>query len=581
MTAETERLPRACKQTSLLYLFPLTDDETSLDTIGLSYESWTKKLRPTASLEGWKGEFEDFTTVRHQRLRGNVFQRSNKIADILHLRGATMAKLNESLWNTLENLTNEQLKKFQWFLKQDGIMEGVSGIPEARLESADRQDTVDTMVQTYGGPIALLLTITILQKISRNDLVQRLSLIKNDLRNQDSGLLTSEYERKKAELEKTKDEIKLMIQERQMKIQELTHSAELSKKSANRHIADSVQVFGVLVQVVQRGLDNLIKAIEEKDKTAQKQAKQLIQELEQEVSELTKKSAEVEKLPRSQDHIGFVRTFSPRNWREVSIPLPPYGRSVGSAVTQLKADFNKETERLISKAKLIRVQEFAVDVTLDPDTANSHLILSDDGKQVHCGEVQQNFPDNPERFSSALNVLGKQSFSSGRFYYKVQVRGKSSWDLGIVKESVSRKGSITAGPSTGYWTICLRSTGKYKASDANLSVKYPPETEEAIMTTLREELLTTLMDLNEEQFELFKFFIKDDSVLEGRPRIPEAKMEKANRMDMVERMVQQYQDHAQRLTLKALEKINRNDLTSNHLMAVLAQRDFTERRPNR
>lgn len=90
-----------------------------------------------------------------------------------------MAKLNESLWNTLENLTKEELKKFQWFLKQDGIMEGFSGIPEARLEKADRQDTVDRMVQKYGGPNALLVTIKILEKISRNDLVQRLSLTNN------------------------------------------------------------------------------------------------------------------------------------------------------------------------------------------------------------------------------------------------------------------------------------------------------------------------------------------------------------------------------------------------------------------
>uniref|UniRef100_A0A3B4YG99 B30.2/SPRY domain-containing protein n=1 Tax=Seriola lalandi dorsalis TaxID=1841481 RepID=A0A3B4YG99_SERLL len=251
---------------------------------------------------------------------------------------------------------------------------------------------------------------------------------------------------------KTKAVIKLMIQERQMKIQEIKRSAELSRKSANRHTADSVQVFGALVQLVQRSLENLIEAIEEKQKTTQKQAEGYIQELEQEISELTKRSTEVERLSHIED---CSRDAIPptKNWTEVNIPPPPYGRSLGSVVTQLKEKFINGTEKLIAKAKLIRVQEYAVDVSLDPDTANAHLLLSDNGKQVFCGDVEQNLPDNPERFKPNVNVLGKQSCSSGRFYYEVQVKGKTSWDLGIAKESVSRKGSITAGPETGYWTI--------------------------------------------------------------------------------------------------------------------------------
>lgn len=83
---------------------------------------------------------------------------------------------------------------------------------------------------------------------------------------------------------------------------------------------------------------------------------------------------------------------------------------------------------------------------------------------------------------------------------------------------------------------------------------------ETIMTTLREALLNTLQDLSEEQFKLFKFYVKEDGVLEGCSRIPEAKVEKADRVDMVELMVQQYHDRAQRVTLNVLEKIKRNDL---------------------
>uniref|UniRef100_A0A3B4YGB1 B30.2/SPRY domain-containing protein n=1 Tax=Seriola lalandi dorsalis TaxID=1841481 RepID=A0A3B4YGB1_SERLL len=258
----------------------------------------------------------------------------------------------------------------------------------------------------------------------------------------------------------------------QMKIQEIKRSAELSRKSANRHTADSVQVFGALVQLVQRSLENLIEAIEEKQKTTQKQAEGYIQELEQEISELTKRSTEVERLSHIED---CSRDAIPptKNWTEVNIPPPPYGRSLGSVVTQLKEKFINGTEKLIAKAKLIRVQEYAVDVSLDPDTANAHLLLSDNGKQVFCGD---NLPDSPKRFDRCVNVLGKEGFSSGRFYFEVQVKGKTDWTVGVAKESVDRKGKITLSPEDGFWTVWLRNGDEYTANDApsvDLSLKMP------------------------------------------------------------------------------------------------------------
>ncbi|XP_014189232.2 E3 ubiquitin-protein ligase TRIM21-like [Haplochromis burtoni] len=105
------------------------------------------------------------------------------------------------------------------------------------------------------------------------------------------------------------------------------------------------------------------------------------------------------------------------------------------------------------EAELKRVQQYAVDVTLDPDTVNHHLILSDDGKQVHCGEEENDLPDNPKRFSEELVVLGKKSFSSGRFYFEVQVKEKTEWALGVVRESVNRKQEIIPSPEKGYWTV--------------------------------------------------------------------------------------------------------------------------------
>lgn len=272
--------------------------------------------------------------------------------------------------------------------------------------------------------------------------------------------------------------MKLMIQERQMKIDEIRHSAKLSSKSADRHIADSERVFKVLLQSVKRSQANLIEAINEKQKTTQKQADKLIQELEQEISELTKRSNNIDQLSQTDNDIDLLsNNYIPttKNWTEVTIHPPSYGASVGVALNRLEEEFSTEKKKLIAKAKLHRVQESAKDVTLDPDTANPFLILSHNGKQVHCGDVKQTLPENPKRFNTAINVLGKQSFSSGRFYFEVQVTGKTSWDLGVVKESIQRNGSINASLKNGYWTISLREGDKYKASLGDVNVKYPPK----------------------------------------------------------------------------------------------------------
>ncbi|XP_063042930.1 E3 ubiquitin-protein ligase TRIM21-like [Engraulis encrasicolus] len=124
-----------------------------------------------------------------------------------------------------------------------------------------------------------------------------------------------------------------------------------------------------------------------------------------------------------------------------------------------------------------QITQYAVDVTLDPDTAANSLILSADGKQVKHGDTSQNRPDNPKRFDSSASVLGKRGFSSGRFYYEVQVSGKTKWTIGVARESIDRKGGMILSPEHGIWIIC-QMNNQYKAlanPDVILSLKAKPE----------------------------------------------------------------------------------------------------------
>ncbi|XP_030014160.1 E3 ubiquitin-protein ligase TRIM39-like [Sphaeramia orbicularis] len=291
-----------------------------------------------------------------------------------------------------------------------------------------------------------------------------------DHKNHEFVPLKDEYEEQKAELKKTEADIPQMIQERRLKIQEIQRSVELSKNAADTETAEGVEVYTALMESVQRSLDQFKEKIQERQRTTEKQAEDFIKELEQEICELEKRSTEVEQLSGCEDHLHFVQRFtcvkaapSMKIWTKVSVRPPSYEGTVERAVSELEDKLRKDMKKVV-KAELKRVQQYEVDVSLDPDTAHPGLILSDDGKQVHDGDEWKNLPDKPQRFTVHCNVLGKQSFSSGRFYFEVQVKGKTKWTVGVVRESINRKEVIPLRPQNGYWTICLRNGNEYNAA---------------------------------------------------------------------------------------------------------------------
>ncbi|XP_070931303.1 E3 ubiquitin-protein ligase TRIM68 isoform X2 [Macaca nemestrina] len=123
------------------------------------------------------------------------------------------------------------------------------------------------------------------------------------------------------------------------------------------------------------------------------------------------------------------------------------------------------------------LKTYAADVHLDPDTAYSRLIVSEDRKRVHYGDTNQKLPDNPERFYRYNIVLGSQCISSGRHYWEVEVGDRSEWGLGVCKQNVDRKEVVYLSPHYGFWVIRLRKGNEYRAGTDEyplLSLPVPP-----------------------------------------------------------------------------------------------------------
>ncbi|XP_043855366.1 E3 ubiquitin-protein ligase TRIM11-like isoform X2 [Dromiciops gliroides] len=99
------------------------------------------------------------------------------------------------------------------------------------------------------------------------------------------------------------------------------------------------------------------------------------------------------------------------------------------------------------------LRRFRGDVTLDPDTANPELVLSEDGRSVRRGDIRQALPDNQERFDPGPCVLGREGFTSGRHYWEVEVGERVDWALGVCKENVNRKETGELSTGNGFWIL--------------------------------------------------------------------------------------------------------------------------------
>ncbi|KAF5902792.1 butyrophilin subfamily 1 member A1-like isoform X2, partial [Clarias magur] len=172
------------------------------------------------------------------------------------------------------------------------------------------------------------------------------------------------------------------------------------------------------------------------------------------------------KLQRMEAEIQWQKQDSERKMQRMEADIQWYKQDTERKLQRMEAELEKELmyRGLLSEEKKYEaVKQYAVDVTLDPDTAFPCITVYPDGKQVNEVGRWKNLPDTPHRFSHNGYVLGRHGYSSGRFYFEVQVSGKSRWTLGIIREDVNRKGHIALSPQKGVWAVRLWDETEYKA----------------------------------------------------------------------------------------------------------------------
>nr|XP_040051126.1 zinc-binding protein A33-like [Gasterosteus aculeatus aculeatus] len=214
--------------------------------------------------------------------------------------------------------------------------------------------------------------------------------------------------------------------------------------------------FNKLHQFLREEEESRLAALREEEEQKGKTISREMKMIEEQISSLSDSISAVEE-DLQKDNVSFLSSYKATQTRarvQSSLTDP---QLVSGALIDVAKHLGNLSFRVWEKMK---DQVHFSPVILDPNTANYFLSLSDDLTSVRCGDTNQQLPDNPERFTNYANVLGSEGFSSGKHSWEVEVGDHPHWLLGLVKESVNRKGKMDASPKHGIWCL-VHNSGEY------------------------------------------------------------------------------------------------------------------------
>ncbi|KAG9282914.1 tripartite motif-containing protein 16-like [Astyanax mexicanus] len=264
-----------------------------------------------------------------------------------------------------------------------------------------------------------------------------------------------ERENEIKELQRT---LQQRILETQKKLQELEQRMNTLKRSAQAAVEDSERIFTELIRSIEKKRSEVTELIRDQEKTELSGAEELLEKLQQEITDLKRRHTELEQLSYTEDHIHFLQSFQSlcvssgsEDSPSISVHQRPSFDGVRKSLSELKErleEFCREEFGKISTCVQILPSEpktredflqYFCYLTLDPNTAHQHLILSEENRVVMDSNNVQSYPDHPERFENYRQVLSKESVS-GRCYWEIEKSKVGTVYLSVSYKEISRKG---------------------------------------------------------------------------------------------------------------------------------------------
>ncbi|XP_028318153.1 tripartite motif-containing protein 16-like [Gouania willdenowi] len=274
----------------------------------------------------------------------------------------------------------------------------------------------------------------------------------------DTVSAAAERTEKQRELQESRADIQKNIQDREEDVELLKQQVKTINVSADQTVEHNEQMFTELIRLLQDRRSELKKEVRSKQQTEVSAVRALQEKLEQEISELKKRDAELQQLSHTEDHIQFVLSYSSLSALSVSthssIITGPENcfEEVTAAVSELREHLHKvlmedwtKVCHTVERVDVLQQPEptsragflkYSQEITLDPNTAFIQLSLSEGNRKVTLMRENQDHPPHPDRFTLWQQVLSRESVT-GRCYWEVEWRGREVY-VAVSYKSISR-----------------------------------------------------------------------------------------------------------------------------------------------
>ncbi|XP_052007928.1 E3 ubiquitin/ISG15 ligase TRIM25-like isoform X1 [Xyrauchen texanus] len=274
-------------------------------------------------------------------------------------------------------------------------------------------------------------------------------------KNHDTVSAAAERTEKQKHLKETQRKYQQRIQKRERDLQRLRESVASHQRSAQTAVEDSERIFTELMRSIERSRTEVIQLIRDQEKAAVSRDEGLLQRLKKEIADLRWRDAELEQLSHTDDHIHFLKCFqsisaAPESTGKITISSPLSVEDIKQSVCQQRdklEHFCKEEIKKISvrHVNIVPIREeflqYFQQFTLDPNTVNKRLRLSDGNRVVSYTDTVQQYPDHPDRFNSFRQVFCRESVC-GRSYWEIEWSGCDGVYISVSYKSISRNGRI-------------------------------------------------------------------------------------------------------------------------------------------
>ncbi|XP_067462842.1 tripartite motif-containing protein 16-like [Thunnus thynnus] len=279
----------------------------------------------------------------------------------------------------------------------------------------------------------------------------------------DTVSAAAERTERQRELEVSRQNIQQRIQDREEDVKLLQQEVEAVSRSADKAVEDSEKIFTELIRLIQKRSSDVKQQIRSQQETEVSRVKELQEKLEQEITELKRKDAELKQFSHTEDHNQFLHNYpslsqlsEPTDSSSINIRPLSYFEDVTAAVSELRdqlQDILREKWTNISLAVTdvdvllpqpepktrAEFLKYSCEITLDPNTANTYLLLSEENRKATFMSQQQSYSSHPDRFTTCCQVLSRASLTE-RCYWEVEWRGRGVC-VAVAYKNISRTGN--------------------------------------------------------------------------------------------------------------------------------------------